>query len=89
MANAFNLLAVEDVVRGHLDPEHLVHKQLHHVRIVVDTLEEYGLVSYHNPGFGEHVHGSLRLGGNHFGVVFFQHAAKCRRDSLGQDARHP
>jgi len=99
MADTFYFFAIENVVGSHLDPEHLMHKHLHHVWVVVDSLHEHGLVSYHNPGLGEHIHCFLRLPANLFRVVvlgieidrivLFKHLAKCRRDSLGEDAGHP
>ena len=84
-----------DVVGAHAADEELLHERLHHEGVVVDVLEEDGLVAQRDAGVGEATEGIADLGGqlarvvrvdaDEEGVELPQHRAQLGRDALREE----
>ena len=56
MSNAFDLLAVEDIIGYYLDAEQFLHQFFHNVPVIVDPLKQHRLIADDHTRFRQHVH---------------------------------
>jgi hypothetical protein len=93
VSGALHQFGMKDIIGAHVDAQEFLVQLFHDMGVVVDALQEDGLVAQGNAGFGQAAAGGQGIGSNFLGMVengysnkgvmFFQHITEVLGDALG------